>query len=182
MNDALQRLLDKTLAKGKTHGLLLRVQSGDGRIDFHGSAGDATPALRFPIASISKMYTAAMIQQLVEEGRLALDQTAQSALADVDLSGLHVVKGIDHGPHLTIRQLMFQTSGLADYYEGGVAEDLIRGRDYAYDLGRVLDWAKAGNLSSPQLLGRLLLEFLAPVASCRAPDVVGYGCTAGASD
>ena len=140
----LQNLLDRTVAKDKSHGLVLRVQSGDGRIDFHGSAGDATPEIRFPIASISKTYTAAMIQQLVDEGRLGLDQTVEGALPDIDLSGLHVVKGIDHGPVLTIRQLLFQTSGLADYYEGGVAEDLIRGEDYAYDLGRVLDWAKAG--------------------------------------
>ena len=144
VNGVLQRLLEETLARSTAHGLLLRVQSGDGRIDFRGSAGDATPDIRFPIASISKTYTAAMIQQLVEEGRLALDQTVQSALPNIDLSELHVMKGLAHGPRLTIGQLLFQTSGLADYYEGGVAEDLIRSRDYSYDLGRVLDWARAG--------------------------------------
>lgn len=141
---ALQDLLERTLAKSTSHGLLLQVQSGDGRIDFRGSAGNAEPEIRFPIASISKTYSAAMILQLVDEDRLALDQTVQSALPDIDLSGLHLVKGIDHGPNLTIRQLLFQTSGLADYYEGGVATDLILSRDYAYDLGRVLDWAREG--------------------------------------
>lgn len=48
----------------------------------------------------------------------------------------------DHGLRLTIGQFPFQTSGLADYCEGGVAEDLIRSKDHAYDLGHVLDWAK----------------------------------------
>jgi CubicO group peptidase (beta-lactamase class C family) len=141
---ALQDLLDKTLTKSTSHGLLLQVQSGDGRIDFRGSAGNAEPGIRFPIASISKTYTAAMILQLVDEDRLALDQSVQSALPDIDLSGLHFVKGVDHGPNLTIRQLLYQTSGLADYYEGGVATDLIRSKDYAYDLGRVLEWAREG--------------------------------------
>lgn len=144
LNSSLQDLLDRTLARSGAHGLLLRVRSGDGAIDFRGSAGEATPDQRFPIASISKVYTAAMILQLVDEGRIALTQSVQSALPDVDLTGLHVVGGVDHGPRLTIGQLLYQTSGLADYYEGGVARDLIRGRDYAYDLGRVLDWARAG--------------------------------------
>ncbi|UWQ16396.1 serine hydrolase [Jannaschia sp. M317] len=143
-NAALQDLLQATLAHSTAHGLLLRVQSGDGKVDFRGSAGNATPDSRFPIASISKVYTAAIIHQLVDEGRLCLDQTVQSALPDVDLTGLHVVKGVDYGPCLTIRQLVFQTSGLADYYEGGVAADVIRSKDYAYDLGRVLRWTKEG--------------------------------------
>ena len=144
VNTALQDLLERTFAKSQVRGALLRVQSGDGRIDFRGSAGSARPENRFPIASISKTYTAAMILQLIDEGRLTLDQSAQSALPEVDLSGVHVVKGVDHGADLTIRHLLFQTSGLADYYEGSVAEDLIRSKDYAYGLPQVLDWARSG--------------------------------------
>jgi CubicO group peptidase (beta-lactamase class C family) len=144
VNAALQDLLDRNLSNSKAHGLLLDVQSADGRIDFRGSAGKAVPETRFPIASISKTYTATMILQLVDERRLTLDQPVQSALPDIDLSRLHVVKGSDQTARLTIRQLLFQTSGLADYYEGGVAEDLIRSRDYAHDLTRVLEWARAG--------------------------------------
>lgn len=140
----LQNLLDRTLARRKTHGVLLRVQSGDGRIDFRGSTGNATPDIRFPIASISKTYTTALILQLIDEGRLFFEQTVQDALPEVDLSRVHVVKGVDHGADLTIRQLLFQTSGLADYYEGGVAEHLLRGKDNAYGLAQVLDWARSG--------------------------------------
>jgi len=141
---SLQAMIDAECAKANTHGVILRVVSGDGQVDFQGSAGNATPDIRFPIASISKTYTAAMILQLADAEVISLDQTVQSALPDIDLSGLHAVKGADHGPNLTIRQLLFQTSGLADYYEGGVAADLVRGKDYAYDLHRVLDWAREG--------------------------------------
>jgi CubicO group peptidase (beta-lactamase class C family) len=139
----LQRLVETEQARGTVHGLVLRVQSGDGRLDFGGAAGAADASIRFPIASVSKMFTAALVIQLCDEGRLALDHPVQSALPEIDLTGLHFVKGVDHGPQLTIRQLLFQTSGLADYYEGGVARDLTRSRDYAYGLSDVLAWAKA---------------------------------------
>jgi D-alanyl-D-alanine carboxypeptidase len=142
LNDHLQRLLDRAQKAARANAVLLHIRSGDGGIDFAGGAGEADPGSRFPVASISKMFTAAMIRQLFDEGSLGPDQTVQGVLPHLDLSGLHVVKGVDHGPRLTIRQLLFQTSGLADYYEGGVAEDLLRGKDYAYDLPQVLDWAR----------------------------------------
>ena len=143
LDTTLLRLVETEQARGNVHGLVLHVRSADGRLDFMGAAGAADPDIRFPIASVSKMFTAALIVQLCDEGALDLDQSVQSALPGVDLTGLHVVKGIDYGPKLTIRQLLFQTSGLADYYEGGVARDLIRSKDYIYRLGDVLDWAKA---------------------------------------
>lgn len=139
----LQRLVAAEQARGTVHGLVLHVRSADGRLDFRGAAGAAEADIRFPIASISKMFTAALILQLCDEGALDLDQTAQSALPDIDLTDLHVVKGVDHGPRLTVRQLLFQTSGLADYYTGGVGRDLIRSKDYTYGLADVLGWAKA---------------------------------------
>ncbi|RED10680.1 serine hydrolase domain-containing protein [Pontivivens insulae] len=143
LNDALQSLVETEQAKSGGQALLLCVQSGDGGVDFRGGAGVSTPELRFPIASISKMFTGALILQLADEGRITLDQTAQGVLTDVDLSDLHFVKGLAYGPKLTIRHLLFQTSGLADYYEGGVADDIKANRDQAYDLAAVLHWARA---------------------------------------
>ena len=139
----LQALLDTEAARPRTHDVLLRVRSGDGRVDFQGAGGGAAPDARFPIASIAKMFTATLILQLSDEGRIDLDQTAQSLLPEVDLTGLHVVKGVDHGPRLTIRQLLHQTSGLADYYEGELAADLKAGRDRPFDLDDVLRMTRA---------------------------------------
>jgi CubicO group peptidase (beta-lactamase class C family) len=139
----IQALVDAESAKANTHGVILRVSSGDGRVEFKGSAGEAPPDTRFLIASITKMFTAALTMQLVDEGRINLDQTVQSILTDMDLSGLHVVKGIDHGPVLTIRHLLHQTSGLGDYYESDLAADLKEGKDRSYDLCDVLRMTKA---------------------------------------
>ncbi len=143
LSQSLQALIDTEAGKSNTHGIILRVVSGDGQVDFKGSAGAAMPDTRFPIASITKIYTAALIMQLVDEGHVTLDQSVQSLLPGVDLSGLHVVKGVDYGPALTVRQLLHQTSGLADYYESDLAHDLKQGKDRSYDLGDVLRMTKA---------------------------------------
>ena len=108
LSQSLQALIDTEAGMSNTHGIILRVASGDGQVDFKGSAGAAVPDTRFPIASISKMHTAALVMQLVDEGHIKLDQTVQSILTGVDLAGLHVVKGVDYGPALTVRQLLHQ--------------------------------------------------------------------------
>lgn len=143
LNEALQRLLDREARRANTQGVVLRVQSGDRRIDFEGAAGAATPKARFCVASISKMFTATLAMQVVGEGRVTLDTPVQALLPDHDLTNLHDVAGARHGPAVTLRQLVHQTSGLADYYENMVAPALIRSADRAYGLGDVLDMARS---------------------------------------
>ncbi|MGR3813823.1 MAG: serine hydrolase domain-containing protein [Cognatishimia activa] len=140
---SLQRLLGKERAQSRARALLLRVETGDARLIFDGSAGDAKPGVRFPIASISKTFTAALILKLADKGQIDLDQIVQSALPHYDLSDLHVVKGVDYGPTLTIRHLLYQTSGLADYFKGGVEADMLQNKDQAIDLAMVLELARS---------------------------------------
>lgn len=154
LSQNIQALIDAECEKANAHGVILRVFSGDGRVDFKGSAGAATPETRFPIASITKMFTVALIMQLVDEGRIDLDQTVQSLLRDVDLSGLHVVKGVDSGPTLTVRHLLHQSSGLADYYESDLPSNLKGGKDHSYDLKDVLRITKALPAQAPPVSGK----------------------------
>ncbi|WP_425037858.1 serine hydrolase domain-containing protein [Primorskyibacter sp. S187A] len=141
--DDLQALMDAQSARTHTNGVLLRVWSGDGQVDFKGSAGAARPQSRFAIASITKMFTATLIMQLVDAQRIALGERVQNILPALDLSGLHIVNGVDHGPALTLRHLLHHTSGLADYYESDLARDLKRGKDRSYDMRDVLQMTKA---------------------------------------
>lgn len=143
LTEDLQNLIDGECAKARTHSVILRVQSGDGGVDFRSSAGAATPDTCFLIASISKMFTATLIMQLADSGEIALDQSVQSILHDIDLAGLHVVKGVDYGPTLTVRQLLHQTSGLADYFESDLVADLKQNIDCSYGLMDVLRMTKA---------------------------------------
>ncbi len=139
----LQELIEKECKKANSHGIILRVQSGNGQVDFKGCAGVATPDTRFPIASISKMFTGTLVMKLVADRQIDLDQSVQSILSDVDLSSLHVMKGVDYGPTLTIRHLLHQTSGLADYYGSDLAANLKAGHDLSYGLDDVLNMTRA---------------------------------------
>ena len=65
-----------------------------------------TTATAFALASISKTFTAAVILQLVEEGRLSLDQPVAPLLPEFALD-----------KRLTVRELLDHTSGLPDYFQ-----------------------------------------------------------------
>ncbi len=137
-NRQLQQMIDKEARKANTHAVLLGVQSGDGRVDFCGAAGDAAPEQPFFVASITKMFTAAVIMQLVDEGRLDLNAPVPAMLPQLNLARIHVHKGTDYSPQLKVHQLVQQTSGLADYYEDGLVDDLKQNKDFAYTVEDVL--------------------------------------------
>ncbi len=138
LDQALQDMLDREAARRHTHSVLIGVQSGDRQISFEGAAGHATADQPFFMASITKMFAATVLMQLVDERRIKLDDRVASHLPHVDLFGVHVVGGTDYADYLTLRHLLHQTSGLADYYEGGVADDVKQNRDHRYDLDDVL--------------------------------------------
>ncbi|PAX09352.1 serine hydrolase domain-containing protein [Sphingomonas lenta] len=68
-------------------------------------AGAADAKAIYPIASISKQFVAAVLQQLENEGKLSLDDRVAKYVPDVS--------GADR---ITIRQLLAHTSGLQDYW------------------------------------------------------------------
>ncbi|NED97715.1 beta-lactamase family protein [Phytoactinopolyspora alkaliphila] len=69
------------------------------------------------VASITKLYTTAMIMQLREENVLTLDTRVAELLGEDTMSGLNVHNGHDYGPAITVRELLAQTSGIPDYFE-----------------------------------------------------------------
>ena len=135
----LQALVDAESRKPFTHSILLSVRSGDGRLNFESVAGEGTPDSPYFVASISKMYTATVVMQLVDENRLALDDPIARYLTHLPLQGIHVHKGTDFSGTLTVRQLLHQTSGLADYFAKGLDEDFKQNRDRFYSVEDVLD-------------------------------------------
>ncbi|WEO77862.1 serine hydrolase [Cryobacterium sp. SO2] len=93
----------------------------------------------FFLASITKLYVTALILQLCDEGLLTLDSPAAGYLPAGTLTGLNTVGGTDNGGSITVRMLLAQTSGLADYFEGpgGMLGTLLQ-----HDLG----WSDADAL------------------------------------
>jgi peptidoglycan/LPS O-acetylase OafA/YrhL/CubicO group peptidase (beta-lactamase class C family) len=110
----LQRILDDTVADGTIPGAVLSVRLGDGTT-WSGASGvadrDAGAAMqtatRLRVGSLSKMFTAVVVMQLVEEGAIELDAPVSTWLPDL----------LPNGDAVTVRQLLQHTSGLYDYLE-----------------------------------------------------------------
>jgi CubicO group peptidase (beta-lactamase class C family) len=77
----------------------------------------ATTASVFQIGSITKVWTATVVMQLVDEGRMTLDTPVVEVLPELQLSDPDVTK------QLTIRHLLTHTSGI----DGDVFTDTGRG-------------------------------------------------------
>jgi CubicO group peptidase (beta-lactamase class C family) len=94
----------------------------EGEVLFQSACGLASPRwgvpntldMRFDVASISKLFTAVAVLQLVAAGRLDLDASIHDY---ADLTGTAI------GPTVTLRQLLTHTSGLADIAEEDEGEN-----------------------------------------------------------
>lgn len=173
----LQALLDRFVAEGQVDGAAVAVAQGGAQVAelYAGNAAPGRPAATdtlWPLASISKLYTAAVVMSLIEDGLLTLSMTARSVLPEFDGGGRESV---------TLRQLLTHTSGLV--YESPEMEqrlldqatlDEIVDEAYTYPLlftpGTRLsysdyNYALAGRIASvaagrpfPELVRELVLE------------------------
>ena len=100
-----------------------------GRADVAGNI-DVTPDTAFAIASVSKTYTAALILDLVRDGKIGLDTPARTYLPE---------SGLDR--RITIRQLLEHTSGLDDYFlHPPIDKALLADRDASWSVKRTLKY------------------------------------------
>ncbi|WUT87404.1 beta-lactamase family protein [Streptomyces melanogenes] len=114
--DTVQQGLDALVQSDGLPAALASVKDRDGHIRTYTSGvGDVATGAKVPrdgqvrIGSNTKTFTAVVVLQLVEEGKIRLDATV-----DKYLPGLVRGDGID-GRHITVRQILQQTSGLPDY-------------------------------------------------------------------
>jgi D-alanyl-D-alanine carboxypeptidase len=86
----------------------------------------------YGIGSITKMFVACVIEQLVDEGRLSLDSTG------AELLGKEVLAGIPNAARATVRQLLDHTSGVPSWELD--PEWIRHGRGSAMDVSHI--WGK----------------------------------------
>jgi len=119
----LQAIIDKQIGKGNIHNIVVAVQSFDRNIDFVGAAGFAdsscdvrmAPDTPYFIASVTKMYTAAIIMRLFQEQRIDLIKPITEYLPDALTRAIHVYQGTDYSARIKVSDLINQSSGLADH-------------------------------------------------------------------
>ncbi|MHA6624071.1 serine hydrolase domain-containing protein [Pseudonocardia sichuanensis] len=108
---ALQSALDRLVETRAASAALLRIEEGDH--EWAASAGPQEPSSsvaanasgRFRIGSVTKTFVATVVLQLVDEGRLALD----------DPIARHLPGLVPGGDAITVRQVLDHTSGIYDY-------------------------------------------------------------------
>ncbi|MBU6534352.1 beta-lactamase family protein [Streptomyces sp. A108] len=120
---------------------LAAVEGRDGHVrDYTAGAGDLETGASVPVngqvraGSNTKSFTAAVVLQLVGEGKVKLDEPIETYLP-----GLVRGDGID-GNRITVRNLLQHTSGLPDYVQA-LGADPFDIRDTYYNPRDVLDLA-----------------------------------------
>ncbi|HSM71770.1 MAG TPA: serine hydrolase domain-containing protein, partial [Anaerolineales bacterium] len=109
--EALTALLDEQVEKQDILGMVMAVRLADGTVIW-GTSGYVNPSgnerwsANTPslIGSITKTFTAVVVMQLVEEGKLTLDDTVDAWFPEQP-----------DGDKITVRMLLSHTSGLAGY-------------------------------------------------------------------
>lgn len=123
--------LDKTLskkanAKGDFSGIQAYVLSPSHDLDWKFAQGTSLRAHQlsvdtpFHVASVGKLFTATVIYQLIDEGKINLDTPVAMYLDTAILDDLFEYEGIDYRSDVTIKHLLSHTSGVADYFGGDV--------------------------------------------------------------
>jgi D-alanyl-D-alanine carboxypeptidase len=92
----------------------------------------AHPGYLYGVGSITKMFVACVIEQLVDEGRLSLDATVPKLL------GNQIVAGIPNADRATVRELLDHTSGVPSWEFD--PEWIRHGRGAALEVDRI--WGK----------------------------------------
>ncbi len=109
MPEGLAQRVDRAIRTGEFAGAAVAGSRSDGRPLLEHVAGEAAPGLAasgavlWPIASISKLFTTAMVMRLVEDGELTLDTRVGAVLP------AFVGDGRDE---VLLRHLLTHTSGL----------------------------------------------------------------------
>lgn len=86
-----------------------------------GTGVEATPGALFQIGSITKLWTATLVMQLVDEGRVDLDATVRTYLPEFRIGDEDAARVI------TVRQLLTHTSGFEGdiFTDTGVGDDCV---------------------------------------------------------
>lgn len=155
MNDLenkVNKILKAQLAKSSHSNAVVAVQLFNKKIDLVAAAGYAdynnmvemTPSSPYFIASITKMYTAAVAMQMWEQNLLDIEAPISKYLPASITEQLHIYKGVNYSSQIKVYQLINQTSGLPDFEaekpkgDRSVLDKLIGGDDLYIDMDEAL--------------------------------------------
>jgi CubicO group peptidase (beta-lactamase class C family) len=118
--DRIDEIVEQFVADGKAPGVVLKVLQ-DGRTLYERTVGERDvashapmrPDNRFALASMSKPFTSVAIMQLVDQGKIRLEDSVATVLPQFAKMAVHGGDGVPVGEQITFHQLLTHTSGLS---------------------------------------------------------------------
>ena len=121
LDDVLARQLESYDIPGATFSVVkdgeILFAKGYGKADIARAEPVVADETLFPMASISKLFTATAVMQLAEGSKLDLDEDVNVYLDDVEVPDTYP------GHPVTLRHLLTHTAGFEDHFTGSVARD-----------------------------------------------------------
>lgn len=143
----LQSVVDRAGRDRQLAGIVASVERPATGLAWTGVHGECRPDTEFFVASTTKLHTTAIVLRLAERGALRLDDRMLDVLGE-RAARLHVSDGVDRTGDITIRHLLSQTSGLADYFQGrphggtSLESALLSGTDRAWTPDEAIELAR----------------------------------------
>lgn len=104
--EKLNKLFDTTTKSSMIHECMMHIESQE--------YGGRTLDSIMNMASITKLFTTTSIINLIEQGKLWLNDKLGNFFGQEILGGIHIYKRKDYSKELTVRNLLFQNTGFPD--------------------------------------------------------------------
>jgi D-alanyl-D-alanine carboxypeptidase len=115
-----------TESENPVHSILLYIENKDENFLYNKAFDNTDPndhndlkKIGFKIASVTKLFLSTVVLQLVEEGKLNLEDKAFQYLSNVkylDFENFHIYEGKNYSGEISIDHLLSHRSGLADIF------------------------------------------------------------------
>ncbi|MGE5355756.1 MAG: serine hydrolase domain-containing protein [Deltaproteobacteria bacterium] len=144
---SLHSVLDKAIDNKKIFGTSFCLKyRGE---TWNGSSGNIEKDRQFFIASTSKLFTTAVILNLISQSKLGLNDKIHTYFDRDIMNKLHVYNGTDYSDKLTITHLLAHTSGLSDYFlqkddnGNSIVSEITKGNDRYLPFEEIISYSKS---------------------------------------
>jgi CubicO group peptidase (beta-lactamase class C family) len=141
--NTIEKVFNTATRSKQIHEAVLLVENSNGDFSVECGYGGKDIHSLFFTASVTKLFVTACILILREQKMLSLDNYLRDYLDKNIMEGLHVNKDKDYSRILSISDLMYHTSGLADGLIEGDFLNLLAKNDIDVSYEAVLDKTKA---------------------------------------
>ena len=147
----LEKVFDKTMSSKLVHEGICFIENGAGDFTFSKGYGGKELETPFLMASVTKLFTTTCIVKLLEASKIKLEDKIAQYFEAETLKGIHAFRGKDYSDQITVEDLLFQKSGLPDWFldgAGSYARRMVK-EDFSFTFEEVLAATKQLNPKFP---------------------------------